>query len=590
VTRGLAILLCLVGLTHADGPQCAGSSKARLSILLDGSETTTDEDGCDPGSVCSGSHGCLPRDSVVARREPGEDSLRFLRRAGNALTAQGRSAQAVPLLLRSMARREMRDSIRLELAQALFHSGKFEEGLEVNYGLDSAKAPLLEAVLRQRRDFFTLLDMPDEAAKAEARLILLNPASKPASRWRPRVRVGWQLSRSDMVQDTDTSGLKDLFTQWLHGEGSTESQGPAISQNRIRSTLTQGWSQIGNARLSWSVPFSDWIASLATSGSAAFTSDLSSLRWTNGTVQTDLSHDVLGIWTTLGGSFSTTRYTGSSGWWSRSEGVSLRLFRDIDQGWLSAQFGTTLQSTASQPDGVWNWQSSLGASRKVPWVPWLEAGIQGSLLASWQPASEYATGLRIHWASGLDATKSNKDASIVHYRDSTGNLTESVHPFYGISTLTYHTGRSQVTSRTVLSQLLPGLNLDLNASLPAGFSLTANASATWIHSLGKNIWCKTSGAATEEGDLLVWEDTKTGKRYLFASATSSSKLEEFQVHEESRTDLLTSLSVGTSWSSRLLGTFAISANWSWAEISPYELDPTSRYRTTGWSTAWSRTW
>jgi hypothetical protein len=576
---------------------CPRGAPFREALFLDGSVRAVSDSGCPSGMVCLEEGGCRSSDSLVARKETTEEYARFLRRGAEELMSRGMSATAAHLLGSALVPGTSQDSLRLELAQALFRSGRYEAGLEVNYGLDTAKGPLRSDVLAQRRDFFSLLGMPEEAAKVDVQLLELpvEPEAKPANSWVPKLRAGWSFSSNRMSQDgADTSSLQSIQALLANADN-TGSNAVALTQDRIQQTLTRGYSQDGNASLAWSWFQGDWSAALVASGSLALTSDLSDMRSYEGDLDGQVSRNLGPFWLNLDLDLGATRYTGSTLWWNRNRSIGLSAFRSLDSGSLTAAVKANELYSPDQPDGAWDWQASLVLDRKVPRAEWLEVRPRAALDLFLQPSIDATTPVKIDWCSGLDSTKSTLSSSVVHYTDSTGTQVEPT-SFAGNTALTYHPGGSLLLSREVQTYLSPSLGLDLTAHLPAGFALTAGGSVKWIRYQGNVVWSNTKGAMRASDPvagidtLVVWKDIQTGKEYVFASDVYDSPLKQLVVQQATQTDLQTAFSLGAEWTSKRLGTFSAGTDWSWAYIDPYELDPTSRYRTWGWTTSWSRSW
>jgi len=521
----------------------------------------------------------------------------FLRRAAHVLVERGRQDPAIRLLVAVVNASRRADSARLELADALFRAGRFEEGLGLNYAMDSLKGDMELGVLNQRRDFFLLLGMSDEASKFEERRLAAELRTLPPARpvWLPRLTVGWQFSHSSLAQDVDTGGLKTILDGEIYGRGLSAGIVP-YSDALMNQSLSQGNTQTLQAGLDWNRMFGSlWLdlhggVQLGYAGDLADLADGSapwrSCRYALGSM---LSRRIGPVDFSLDLDWNRKQYLDAGRWWSQETQLGLRGSLSLwgGSGWLGV--GAAQVTTRSLPDGYLSWQGNMGYRRAVPGLPRLTAGIRSSLEAHWLP-SITTDNARISWAEGLDSGKSTLDRSIVHYQDSTGSAVDAFNPFTGLADLTYHPGRHILQGRQVYSQYSPGLGMDLQCSLPWAFRLQGGLDLSWTRSIGNVAWSNTRAASSENGELLVWRDRKTGQDYLFASSTTYSALVPLRVQEQVRTDFTKSVSCGLSWTHPFPGTFSTGVSWSWGDLEPYAIDPSSRYHSWAWNAGWSRSW
>lgn len=566
------------------------------ALRRDGTDTRASAQGCGPSRFCLEAE-CVPEDSVVALRADGEDEVAFRRRAARLLADQGSEGAAAKVLLPLHRRPGISDSVRLELASALFFSGRYEEGLGLNYALDSLRGPFEAMVLNQRREFFQLLGMDDEVAKLEERRLAaeLGTLPKPRPFWVPRLTLGLSLGHSRLTQDVDTGGLKTILDRWVESQASGEG-GVAYSDALLNQALSQGGTQSMSGALRWDYAGRGWGAQLRGGAVRTHAGELE--------ISTDAEFPLHSYQVSAGASLSWTllgvewgvdldwwrkQYVSAGRWWSRGLQGGLQVSGDLGGGMLWASAGVGDNSSRSIPDGYLSWQGNAGYSRKVPGLSWLDLGVRSGIERHRLPGVT-TDAARIAWAEGLAAGKSTLDRSIVHYRDSSGTSVDAVNPFTGVADLTYHSGRSVLQERQVYAQYSPSLGMDLRIALPWQLGLRGGLDLTWTRSLEKVALGNSRGAASENGELLVWRDRKTGQDYIFASSTTASTLELLQVEERVRQDLTRSLSCGLSWSPALLGSFSAGMSWSWGDVEPYAIDPASRYTSWGWNLGWSRTW
>lgn len=585
-------ILAFVGAARIAACEGAGDLDA---LRLDGFAARVSAQACGASGFCLDSV-CVAKDSLAAWRLVGEDDVAFRRRAARLLMEKGKETAAVTVLAPLVRLPGIPDSVRLELASALFFSGRYEEGLGFNYAMDSLRGPIELAVLNQRREFFQLLDMNEEAAKFEERRldVELRTLPKPRPFWLPRLTVATGVGYSRLTQDADPVGLTPLLDQWSQEEGTKA--GMSYSDALLNQSLSQGNSQSVSGGLKWNYEGSAWGAELRGGGSRNYAGQFSSLtegdlllhsyQFSAGTSM-NLSLGAMDWSADL--DWIRKQYVSSGRWWSQALQGSLQASRQLGGGVLWASAGLGQHASASFPDGYLSWQGGTGYTRQVPGWSWMTLGLRSGIEMHRLP-NVTTDAARISWAEGLAPGKSNLDGSIVHYKDSTGSAVDPVDPFFKLTYITYHSGRSILQEREVYSQYSPSLGLDLRLALPWQLGLRGGFDVTWTRSMEKVALSNTQGAASENGELLVWIDRKTGQDYIFASSTGGSTLEVLQVQETVRQDLTRTLSSSLSWSPSIWGTFSAGMSWSWGDVEPYAIDPASRYTSWGWNLGWSRTW
>lgn len=586
-------MIALAGTARVAGCEGVGQLDA---LRLDGSAARVSVQGCGASALCLDSV-CVAKDSVAAWRLAGEDDIAFRRRAARLLMEKGKETAAVTVLAPLVRLPGIPDSVRLELASALFFSGRYEEGLGFNYAMDSLRGPIELAVLNQRREFFQLLDMNEEATKFEERRLAveLRTLPKPRPFWLPRLTVATGVGYNELSQDSGTGGLKSIFMA-LSQEEEKKAE-PNYSDGLLNQLLSQGSSQSVSGGLKWNYEGNAWGAELRGGGSRNYAGQFSSLtegdlllhsyQFSAGTSM-NLSLGAMDWSADL--DWIRKQYVSSGRWWSQALQGSLQASRQLGGGVLWASAGLGQHASASFPDGYLSWQGGAGFSRQVPGWTWMTLGMRSGVEMHRLPSVVTTESVRISWAEGLAPGKSNFDRSIVHYKDSTGNVVDAQNPFTGVTNLTYHSGRSVLQRREVYSQYSPSLGLDLRLALPWQLGLRGGLDVTWTRSMEKVALSNTQGAASENGELLVWRDRETGQDYIFASSVESSPLEALQVQEAVRQDLTRTLSSSLSWSPSIWGTFSAGMSWSWGDVEPYAIDPASRYTSWGWNLGWSRTW